>query len=471
MTYFGRLLTNLDKNTIVNLAIPHLVAVLGFLTAGMMIYLAVLVYRANPGNAKNRFLSFFLAFEGISAGALNFFGAYPFPIEYIDTLYSVRYVSGSTGMIRLLFYASIIAFYFDKKWMVSVRAFFSSKLLWLTPAMGFVLFVAVLSVFGGELKGIGDMYMLECNGPGEGTNTTYGGTEFVFNTTCPESLEPVYPFSVTKIGVGSLQPIIVPATALALLFSTVCLYRIDRDDIDENSSFDEAELSAIRFGFLLKLIFLVGATVMVILANGLLNSGDLAERDIIQDDLSLSVFISTTLFLNIFGSFMMGVLFAYAILKQDVLGIDEQLRKTFTGTVFAGLGAILFIAGTEIMESLAGVGWVGAVGIGSVLYVARKPIFNTISSVSNILLPEVHTKDEAAYLELYSLAVEDGNISEKERTMLHMQARVYGLTEKRIEHLENWFHDNKSTQINELNSAGNQNGSKPFSAENEFSEE
>ena len=123
------------------------------------------------------------------------------------------------------------------------------------------------------------------------------------------------------------------------------------------------------------------------------------------------------------------------------------------------------------MESLAGVGWVGAVGIGSVLYVARKPIFNTISSVSNILLPEVHTKDEAAYLELYSLAVEDGNISEKERTMLHMQARVYGLTEKRIEHLENWFHDNKSTQINELNSAGNQNGSKPFSAENEFSEE
>ena len=101
MTYFGRLLTNLDKNTIVNLAIPHLVAVLGFLTAGMMIYLAVLVYRANPGNAKNRFLSFFLAFEGISAGALNFFGAYPFPIEYIDTLYSVRYVSGSTCMIRL----------------------------------------------------------------------------------------------------------------------------------------------------------------------------------------------------------------------------------------------------------------------------------------------------------------------------------------------------------------------------------
>ena len=109
-------------------------------------------------------------------------------------------------------------------------------------------------------------------------------------------------------------------------------------------------------------------------------------------------------------------------MKQDVLGIDEQLRKTFTGTVFAGLGGNFVRTGTEFMESLAGVGWVGAVGVGCVLYVARKPVLNTISSVSNILLPEISRKDETAYLELYSLAVEDGNISEKERTILHMQA-------------------------------------------------
>ena len=456
MTYFERLLTNLDENTMVNLAIPHLVAVLGFLTAGMMFYLAVLIYRANPGNAKNRFLSFLLAFEGISAGALNFFGTYPFPIDYIDTLYSVRYLSGSTGMIRLLFYACIIAFYFDKKWMGSVQGFFSSKLLWLTPLIGYVLFVATLTVLGGELKAMGDMYMLECEASGEGTNATYGGSEFIFNTTCPESLEPVYPLSITKIGVGSLQPIIVPAAALILLVSTVYLYRVDLDEIDESSSFDETELRAIRFGFLMKLIFLVGATVLIIVANSLATSGDIVEKDIIQDDLSFSAFISMTLFMNIFGSFMMGVLFAYAILKQDVLGIDEQLRKTFTGTIFAGFGAILFIAGTEIMESLAGVGWVGAVGMGSVLYVARKPILGAISSVSSILLPEVHTKDEAAYLELYRLAIEDGNISEKERTMLDMQARVYGLTDSRVEHLENWLHENEGSQVDRLKNSANE---------------
>ena len=83
-----------------------------------------------------------------------------------------------------------------------------------------------------------------------------------------------------------------------------CLYRIDLDDIDENSSFDETELRAIRFGFFAETNIPSRATVMILLANGLANNGDLAERDIIQDDLSLSAFISITLFLNIFGSFL-----------------------------------------------------------------------------------------------------------------------------------------------------------------------
>ena len=64
--------------------------------------------------------------------------------------------------------------------------------------------------------------------------------------------------------------------------------------------------------------------------------------------------------------------------------------------------------------------------------------------MSNLLLPEVHTKDEDGYLELYKLAVEDGNISEKERTMLTLQAQTYGLSNKRIAHLEAWYHANEA---------------------------
>ena len=121
--------------------------------------------------------------------------------------------------------------------------------------------------------------------------------------------EPVYPLTITKIGIGTLQPIFVPITALALVFDNIS-HRIDADDLDETSAFDAKELRAIRFGFPTKLIFTVGATVLIILANSLVNSGELQGSDIIQDDLFFSAFQSTTLFMNIFGSFMMGVFFA-----------------------------------------------------------------------------------------------------------------------------------------------------------------
>ena len=463
LDYYLRLLSNLDTNTMMNLAIPHLIAVVGFLTCGMMLYLAILIYRADPKNSKNRFLSFLLAAEGIGAGALNFFGLYPFPIEFLDFLYSVRYVSGSTGMIRIIFYASIVAFYLDSGFLKKIRSLYSSKIIWLTPIIGFLLFVSTVTILGGEIQALGDMYALECTNSDEGNNETYGDSDFMFNTTCPQSLEPVYPLSITKIGIGKLQPILVPATALCLLISTICLYRIDLDAITEDSSFDSREVKAIRFGFLIKLIFLVGATALILIASSMVKGDELDGSDIIQENLFFSLFQSITLFMNIFGSFIMGVLFAYAILKQDVLGIDEQLRKTFTGTIFAGIGAISFIAGTEIMESVAGVGWLGAVIMGSALIVARKPLITSIQSVSNLLLPEVHTKDESAYLELYKLAIKDGNISEKERTMLKLQAQTYGLSEKRVIHLEYWFDNNEESNAD--NSSSKDNNTNPHDSQ------
>ena len=176
LDYYLRLLSNLDTNTMMNLAIPHLIAVVGFLTCGMMLYLAILIYRADPKNSKNRFLSFLLAAEGIGAGALKFFGLYPFPIEFLDFLYSVRYVSGSTGMIRIIFYASIVAFYLDSGFLKKIRALYSSKIIWLTPIIGFLLFVSTVTILGGEIQALGDMYALECTNSDEGNNETYGET-------------------------------------------------------------------------------------------------------------------------------------------------------------------------------------------------------------------------------------------------------------------------------------------------------
>ena len=126
-------------------------------------------------------------------------------------------------------------------------------------------------------------------------------------------------------------------------------------------------------------------------------------------------------------------------MKHEVLGIDERLRKTFSGALFAGLGTVAFLVATELMESAIGVGWIGAVLIGIFLIFLRKPIFAAFSKVSMSIMPEAHTRSEQTYLEAYAIAMEDGVVTQEERKMLQIQARTLGLNESRISHLEAGF--------------------------------
>ena len=45
----------------------------------------------------------------------------------------------------------------------------------------------------------------------------------------------------------------------------------------------------------------------------------------------------------------------------------------------------------------------------------RKPIFATFSKISFSIMPESHTKTEQIYLEAFSIAMEDGIVTEEER--------------------------------------------------------
>jgi hypothetical protein len=134
-----------------------------------------------------------------------------------------------------------------------------------------------------------------------------------------------------------------------------------------------------------------------------------------------------------------GIIFTYAVIKNDMFGIDERLRKTFTTTIFAGLGAILFLMSTELMESVFNQGWIGGVFIGLTFILMRKPILSTLGVFSSKLIPESHTQEELGYLEMYSLAMKDSKITVNERSMLNLQAAAYGIDEERKAYLETWY--------------------------------
>jgi hypothetical protein len=145
------------------------------------------------------------------------------------------------------------------------------------------------------------------------------------------------------------------------------------------------------------------------------------------------------LFSVLFAGMFEGIMFTYAILKNEVLGIDERLRKTFSAAIFATMGAILLLVATEIMESLTGFGSLGGIIIGLPLIVLRKPIFATINGFSSRLMPESFTKNEESYLEAYSAVMDDFTVTEGERKLLELTAKNLGLNNARVEYLEGWY--------------------------------
>ena len=135
-----------------------------------------------------------------------------------------------------------------------------------------------------------------------------------------------------------------------------------------------------------------------------------------------------------------GFMFTYAILKNDILGIDEQLRRTFSTAIFATVGGIALVITSELVESIIpGGGLMAGFIVGVPLVVLRKPIFGAIQNFSSVLMPEAFTAAEKSYLEAYEIAMEDNIITAEERKFLVLQARTLGLVEARISHLEGWY--------------------------------
>ena len=130
-------------------------------------------------------------------------------------------------------------------------------------------------------------------------------------------------------------------------------------------------------------------------------------------------------------------------MKNDILGIDEKLRKTFSTAIFATLGGISLLVASEIVEDLLGGGGIiGAVVVGVPLIALRRPIFVFINNFSTFLMPETFTKAEESYIEAYEIAMEDRIITEEERKFLKLSAKTLGLDQDRIDYIESWYNAN-----------------------------
>ena len=429
------------------LAYWHSLAIFSLLAGIFLLFLAYLILKANPDKAKNRFMALMLVSEALRCFTSMLFWVYAWPEEMLNVLKPARVIYYTMSLQLFFLYMAAATFYSEKKWAKKISESFRLHSLYLLPIFC-LSFVLIFSYFaGGTSVAIGDVSWVYCEGVGSGEGKTASGKPLGFDVTCTKEYESVYPLTMSNVALGPLTRILLFIPLIGAIVATVALTSSRKRINEEGDSNLYGEVRAVRVGFIGKTAMQITTTLILVWMILTLGESPNLQTNVFNPDLQASN-LNLLLFLPplmptavVLAALFEGIVFTYAVIKNDMFGIDEQLRKTFTTTIFAGSGAILFLVSTELMESLFDQGWIGGVFIGMTFLLMRKPIISTLGNVSSKLIPESHTKEELGYLEMYYLAKKDQKITDKERSMLDLQARTYGLTDERKTYLEQWYEE------------------------------
>jgi len=429
------------------LAYWHSLAIFSILAGIFLLFLAYLILKANPSKAKNRFMALMLVSEALRCFTSMLFWVYAWPEEMLNILKPARVIYYTMSLQLFFLYMAAATFYSNKKWAKQISESFRLHSLYLLPIFCLSVVLIVSYFAGGTSVAIGDVSWVYCEGVGSGEGKTASGKPLGFDVTCTKEYESVYPLTMSNVALGPLTRILLFIPLVGAIVATVALTSSRKRINEVGNSNLYGEVRAVRVGFIGKTAMQITTTLILVWMILTLGESPSLQTNVFNPDLQSSN-LNLLLFLPplmptavVLAALFEGIVFTYAVIKNDMFGIDEQLRKTFTTTIFAGSGAILFLVSTELMESLFDQGWIGGVFIGMTFLLMRKPIISTLGNVSSKLIPESHTKEELGYLEMYYLAKKDQKITDKERSMLDLQARSYGLTEERKAYLEKWYEE------------------------------
>ncbi|DAC41225.1 MAG TPA: EF-hand domain-containing protein, partial [Candidatus Poseidoniales archaeon] len=425
----------------------HSLAIFSILAGIFLLFLAYLILKANPSKAKNRFMALMLVSEALRCFTSMLFWVYAWPEEMLNVLKPARVIYYTMSLQLFFLYMAAATFYSNKKWAKQISESFRLHSLYLLPIFCLSVVLIVSYFAGGTSVAIGDVSWVYCEGVGSGEGKTASGKPLGFDVTCSKEYESMYPLTMSNVALGPLTRILLFIPLVGAIVATVALTSSRKRINEEGNSNLYGEVRAVRVGFIGKTAMQITTTLILVWMILTLGESPSLQTNVFNPDLQASN-LNLLLFLPplmptavVLAALFEGIVFTYAVIKNDMFGIDEQLRKTFTTTIFAGSGAILFLVSTELMESLFDQGWIGGVFIGMTFLLMRKPIISTLGNVSSKLIPESHTKEELGYLEMYYLAKKDQKITDKERSMLDLQARSYGLTEERKAYLEKWYEE------------------------------
>jgi len=450
LPYYWRTVSTMDFSIGWTMGLTHIISLLGLITSIALFFLAMLIIRARPKAAENRFMTVLLLAESWRVLA-QWYNLFPLGPEFIPIIQYYRVVWYFCGILCIMLYLSTVAFYPTKLTKFMTRDSIKNNLWWVLPAFSAILLGMMITANGGLQGTIGGTMHVDCsqdmvfdadgNAPAA---LTYSSGMAETTGVCNKDLSP-YVYFVPEAGSGLstlllITPVFSATIAMFMMRSAWKLSKAEGRDDDAN------EARSLFIGFTGKATIKGMAVIAIIATTVMFGRFNLADMTTIENVDQLVIYfycLYAFLFSILLTGMFEGFMFTYAILKNDILGIDEKLRQAFSTTIFAGLGGIMLIAATETMEGyIPGGGLVGGLIIGAPLVVLRKPIFTVINNFSTMLMPEAFTKAELSYIEAYEIAMEDRIITEEERKFLKLQAKTLGLDQERIEYIESWYNTN-----------------------------
>jgi len=423
-----------------------------------LLSLAFLIIRANPTANENRFMAILITCEGFKAAFLmkNITpGGHEwwFIDQYIWHFNTTFFISAQVCSIAM--YLCFPVYYRVKQLSFLYKPAFQRHVWYVMPILTMIFMVIATDLWVYE-----NHAWILCSEVGaqpeiiQQVGTVSPSMQETVDSigACPVSgewaIEDTPAFGFLLVGLSPLISII----ALIIMRTSMKQY-----EIEENPNHSSSLTSrSLYLGFLGKVIgsmtFFAALFVIIPILNGgnppsfgdnLVN--DLENSRELTEILTKYAWILTGLMISLPFAFE-GMMFAHASMKDTVLGIDSKLRRTFRNSVLTGLGALLFLIGSEVMESAIGYGAFGGVFLGAGVLIVRKPIITSLDRFSNKIMPSVVAESEKAYLQAYSASGSDGEITEAERRILVATANALNITSARVLELE------KSLGFQEINS-------------------
>ena len=453
LDYYVRVFSNFEFSVSGVFALNHSVAIIGMITGVFLAGLALFIFRSGSKDLKNQAIGMILLIEGYMAATLAFYWIYPFTLETLQSVVWLRALSGITGLTRMMMMVALVSFFIESERAKRIRRVFQWKRIWILPAVSFLLLLAPFTLMGGIPGTLGDMAHIYCAEPlAQGVGNTVFGSDLGYAPVCPDTFASIYPTVYISTSSGPALLPMVLITTLPLVFVAAFMVRLSRDPARvEANGYNLEEIKALRTGFVVKVTFMLGGFTTLVglsVAFGLsspemtlLNPETTNDRGV----MTLAIGGPLMLLCHILSALFEGTIFTYAILKHEVMGIDERLRKGFTAAAFTGFGALSLLIASEAMETaIPGGGLIGGLIVGVPLIAMRRPILRVFSNLSSALMPEAHTMQELQYLEIFAAANADGHITNKERTMLDLQAKAFGINIGRQRHLEEIGNDDQT---------------------------